>query len=100
VVLNDGTGQGASRQDAAQSQDGQRNKYCTTHKLNLHACPPVSLFRGLNECSVQQGPSGDGSICYIFEQVLPHLLSPQETEVEDLTMQMVAVLQAPWTWMV
>jgi hypothetical protein len=100
VVFNDGAGQGTSRQDAAQSQDGQRNKYCATHKLNFPACPPVSPIRGLNKFFVQQGPSCGGSICNFVEQVLPHLLSPQETELEDLTMQMTALLQAPWMWMV
>lgn len=39
VVFNDGAGQGTSHQDAAQSQDGQRNKYCATHKLNFSAHP-------------------------------------------------------------
>jgi hypothetical protein len=37
VVLDDGTGQGTSGQNAAQSEDGQRNKYCTTHELNITA---------------------------------------------------------------
>lgn len=37
MVLDDGTGQGTSGQNAAQSEDGQRNKYCTTHELNITA---------------------------------------------------------------
>ena len=77
VVFNDGAGQGTSHQDAAQSQDGQRNKYCTTHKLNFPACP--FPFRGLNKCWVRQGPSCGASVRNIVEQVLPCLLSPQET---------------------
>jgi hypothetical protein len=39
VVLDNGTGQGTSCQNAAQSEDGQRNKYCATHKLNITSLP-------------------------------------------------------------
>jgi len=80
VVFNDGAGQGTSHQDAAQSEDGQRNKYCATHKLNFPARPSFFFpFRGLNKRSVRPGPSCGGSVRNIVEQVLPHLLSPQET---------------------
>jgi hypothetical protein len=65
VVLNNGTGQGTSCQNAAQSEDGQRNKYCAAHKLNITSLPPHSLGLASVVCKWDQNVAAMASAVFV-----------------------------------